>query len=487
MDRTSPQFEKADSLAREILKLARNTLLINLRFLDMALSEFDYLYAPDMVGTDGKNLYYDPRLLLRAYKKDKNSVTRLYLHSLVHCICRHMFAPATVDRPLWDLACDMATEHIVADLDFSGQPAADQSAMHYELRKFEDKPGQLTAERIYTKLKSGRVTEEKIAQLRALFVKDDHRLWYQRLDYGKTLSEEEGEPPEEEPVQLLQKAGGDHSDANTIDTDELEATGYVLADSGEEEKAQLLDPKKELERFWKDVSERLQTDLETTSLQFGEQAGSLLQNLREVNREKYDYSAFLRKFAVMGESMVINDDEFDYIYYTYGMKLFGNMPLIEPLEYKQVKRIREFVIAIDTSGSVRGELVQRFVQKTYNILKQQETFFTRINLHIIQCDAAIQEDVKITTQQEFDRYLQTMQLHGMGGTDYRPVFDYVEKLRQNHEFTNLKGLIYFTDGFGAYPAKQPDYPTAFVFVNDDLANPQVPVWAIKLILQSQDI
>ena len=41
MDRTSPQFEKADSLAREILKLARNTLLINLRFLDMALSEFD--------------------------------------------------------------------------------------------------------------------------------------------------------------------------------------------------------------------------------------------------------------------------------------------------------------------------------------------------------------------------------------------------------------------------------------------------------------
>ncbi|MBQ8975618.1 MAG: metallopeptidase, partial [Oscillospiraceae bacterium] len=205
------------------------------------------------------------------------------------------------------------------------------------------------------------------------------------------------------------------------------------------------------------------------------------------NREKYDYSDFLRKFAVMGESMVINDDEFDYIYYTYGMRLFGNMPLVEPLEYKQVKRIREFVIAIDTSGSVKGELVQRFVQKTYNILKQQETFFTRINLHIIQCDAKVQEDVKITNQQDFDRYLTDMKLMGMGGTDYRPVFEYVEKLKANHEFTNLKGLIYFTDGFGTYPAKQPDYQTAFVFVNDDLANPHVPVWAIKLILQSEDI
>ena len=79
-----------------------------------------------------------------------------------------------------------------------------------------------------------------------------------------------------------------------------------------------------------------------------------MQNLREVNRERYDYTSFLKKFAVMGEVMKINDDEFDYIYYTYGLKLYENMPLIEPLEYKDVKRIREFVIAIDTSGSGRG-------------------------------------------------------------------------------------------------------------------------------------
>ena len=91
------------------------------------------------------------------------------------------------------------------------------------------------------------------------------------------------------------------------------------------------------------------------------------------------------------------------------------MPLIEPLEYREVKRIREFVIAIDTSGSTSGELVQTFVQKTYNILKSTESFFTRINLHIIQCDTVIQEDVKITTQAEFDDYLKRMKLHGLGG------------------------------------------------------------------------
>lgn len=98
----------------------------------------------------------------------------------------------------------------------------------------------------------------------------------------------------------------------------------------------------------------------------------------------------------MGEAMRINDDEFDYVFYSYGMQLFPEkrMPLIEPLEYKDVKRIREFVIAIDTSGSVMGEQVQAFLQKTYNILQSTESFFSHINVHIIQCDEDIQENIK---------------------------------------------------------------------------------------------
>ena len=169
------------------------------------------------------------------------------------------------------------------------------------------------------------------------------------------------------------------------------------------------------------------------------------------------------------------------------MQLYENMPLIEPLEYKDVKRIRDFVIAIDTSGSVAGELVQKFVQKTYNILKSTESFFTKINLHIIQCDAAIQEDVKITSQQEFDDYLKKMKLHGFGGTDFRPVFSYVTSMIECGEFDNLKGMIYFTDGYGTFPARKPDYDAAFVFVDDDAADVKVPPWAIKLVLRTDEI
>ena len=80
-----------------------------------------------------------------------------------------------------------------------------------------------------------------------------------------------------------------------------------------------------------------------------------------------------------------------------------------------------------------------------------------------------------------------MTLKGFGGTDFRPVFDHVERLRKAHEFTNLKGLIYFTDGLGTYPERKPDYDTAFVFLDEDYQNPQVPPWAIKLVLDGEEI
>ena len=143
-------------------------------------------------------------------------------------------------------------------------------------------------------------------------------------------------------------------------------------------------------------------DLDTASSSYGENAGGFIAALREVNREKVDYAAFLRRFAVLGENIQVNDDEFDYIFYTYGMKLYGKMPLIEPLEYKEVKLVREFVVALDTSESVAGSLVQSFVTKTWNILKQTESFFTKVNIHILQCGARVEEDAKIRDQDEFD-------------------------------------------------------------------------------------
>ena len=211
-----------------------------------------------------------------------------------------------------------------------------------------------------------------------------------------------------------------------------------------------------LEDEWRDISQHVQMNLETFAKQQGLDAGGMQQLLAGLNRDRYDYEAFLKKFAVMGEVMKINIDEFDYIFYTYGLKLFKNMPLIEPLEYKEVKRIREFVIAIDTSGSTSGELVNKFLTKTCSILMSTESFFSKVNIHILQCDAQVQDAVKITRREELEDYLRNLTIRGLGGTDFRPVFTYVDQLVKQGEFTRLKGMIYFTDGYGTFPERKPE-------------------------------
>lgn len=456
--------EKLNQLAKDVLHLSRNTLLVNLRFLDAALSQFElFPIEESTLLTDGKHILYNSKHVLESYKTAKEIPVRDYLHIVMHCVFKHMYMDPTLNRPYWDLACDIAVENVITELGFKSVTTVRERQQAQYIAAIKKELKYVTAEKIYSYLRQSVPDPNKIAQIRGLFYADNHEIWYMtvaeiQVRFG--LSSDSGEQGSQ---------GQGHSQ------------GPGQSDNGESGLSAAM------AQVWQTISERMQVDLETFCKQRGLLPGSLTQNLAAMNREKYDYTAFLKKFAVLGEAMKINDDEFDYIFYTYGLRLYEKMPLIEPLEYKEIKAIKEFVIAIDTSGSTSGELVQRFVQKTYNILKSTESFFSKINLHFIQCDADIQEDKKVTCQEDFDEYLKTMQIRGLGGTDFRPVFEYVEQLRKDKEFINLKGLIYFTDGYGEFPARKPDYDTAFVFIDDEYNNPNVPPWAIKLVLQKDEI
>ena len=233
---------------------------------------------------------------------------------------------------------------------------------------------------------------------------------------------------------------------------------------------------------WKNAAYEMGVQLDTYVQLWGAEGSNLAMNLKAVTREKHDYREFLRKFARMGEHMKINDDEFDYVYYCYGLSRYGNLPLIEPLEYNEEKRIRDFVIAIDTSSSTKDGLVRKFIEKTYSILSDETSFFSDMNVVILQCDAAITDVTRISSLGDLNDYLDDLEIKGLGGTDFRPVFAYVDEALERGDFSKLGGLIYFTDGQGTYPARKPDYPAAFVLVEDD-TGVEMPVWAIKIVLE----
>ena len=419
--------EKLRSLGVSILCAARDELYFSMRFLDVALSSFVYRMdiSVSPFGTDGAVMYFHPQYLGGMLRQNRILVNRGYLHMVFHCIFRHMFKQAD-DARYWDLSCDIAAEHLIDGCDLRPVRWSRSLLRRETYRKLEDKKRVMNAERIFRELKSWELTEKELAGLEEEFRADDHRYW-------------ENKNPE-----------------------------------------QKQDP--ELRKKWQEINEKMETDLETFSKEASEQNGSFLGELRVENRERQDYREFLRKFSVLREEMGTDPDTFDYGFYSYGLSLYGNMPLIEPQETREVKRIADFAVVIDTSMSCSGALVRRFLEETYSVLKQNDSYFRKVNVHIIQCDEKVHKDVKITSEEELREYMEHFELYGEGGTDFRPAFAYVDELIRQGEFDDLKGLIYFTDGYGIYPPHMPAYKTAFVFAEEDYTDADVPPWAIRLIL-----
>lgn len=412
-------------LAAQVLALARDNILVSMRFLDVALMELEWQEKGDIGGvfTDGSTVWYDARYILRLYKQDPRLVTRAMLHLLLHCVFFHSFAYDKVERELWDLAADMAVESVILEMGLPMAAVDTDPEAENKLRVWREDVGSLTAERIYKYMRQSPTTSRERQELIRLFYRDGHSRW--------------------EPAQEIQ-----------------------------------MTPEQ-----WRKISERVKADLKSfTKSRTNTQ--ELEKNLAEATRDRYDYSAILKRFTVMGEDLTVNDEEFDYIYYTYGLERYGNMPLIEPLEYRDAKKVKEFVIALDTSASCRGPVVKEFLNKTYSILKGAENFFTRINVHIIQCDNEVQSDTKITCDEDFQAFLARGRLQGFGATDFRPVFDYVDSLLEQGEFENLKGLIYFTDGYGIYPERMPGYDVIFAFLEEDEMRQPVPPWSMKVVIES---
>ena len=238
---------------------------------------------------------------------------------------------------------------------------------------------------------------------------------------------------------------------------------------------------------WQRTAARTQTAMETV---FSNQAtgGEAVREQLAVSAQPLtDYRAFLRRFAALREEVAIDADSFDYGYYAYGLRHYGNMPLIEPLETREVRKIEDFVIAIDTSMSTSGELVRRFLSYTYGLLRDSESFFRHINLRILQCDDQLRADQRITSEHDLRDYMEHFELIGQSATDFRPVFEHIDKLLAAGAFHHLRGMIYFTDGLGIYPKKRPKYDAAFVMLEGEAHPENVPPWGIRAVLRESEI
>ena len=258
--------------------------------------------------------------------------------------------------------------------------------------------------------------------------------------YGGTQTEE---------IQLNEDSfwsGGPHNNNSTTAKANLEQVRSLIFNG------------KEQEERWKNIASQVSTAMSASLTRQADGGETLTEQARIAARDETDYRAFLRRFAAPREILKSDDDAFDPIYYTYGLQTFGNMPLIEPPETREERRIEDLVIAIDTSMSTTGETVRAFLSTTY------------------------WSDTVITDAFQLKTYMDHVTLSGGSATDFRPVFAHVEELRKQGALPALRGLLYFTDGMGIYPTHRTDYETAFILPEEPPLAYHVPPWAIRIVL-----
>jgi len=126
----------------------------------------------------------------------------------------------------------------------------------------------------------------------------------------------------------------------------------------------------------------------------------------------------------------------------------------------------EIAVAIDTSGSIRANEMEEFLSEV-SALKGQ----MRARVTLLACDSALADGAPWVFE-PWEEFSCPAEIHGGGGTDFRPVFDWLERQGQPPEM-----LVYFTDAQGRFPQSEPNFPVIWLVKGKD----QVP-WGQRVQL-----
>ena len=458
-----------ERLALDVIALARVQVLASHHYLAGAIGRLrlvsGHIGGGFALATDGSALAYDADRIVREFSSSETVPTHDFLHPVLHCVLLHTFAVQGVDERAWNLACDICVERLTASL--LGARAGERGARIGQALAVVETAcdGSISAQRVYRQLMRG-AWSSFLEDWEKLFASDDHAPWYgSPIESGPDAASGDGFDDSAEPGPGAAEAGEEAGASVGRQVDELDAD--------------------ELREDWKRIARMMKAAIESMPREQGKRAGILVEEVQAAMRERVDYAQWLRQFAAMGEHLRLSDEEFDPVFYTYGLRRYGNLPLIEPLEQREERRIRTFAIVIDTSQSVSGEAVRRFVDETCSILRTSGAFSNEVNLRIIQCDSKVQSDDAISRLEDLRKWGDSVELRGFGGTDFRPAFEYVDGLVEAGELRGLDGLVYFTDGWGTYPERRPEYKVAFVFHDDDHRPQDVPTWAVQVTLMDE--
>jgi predicted metal-dependent peptidase len=414
-------------LAKDILMHCRLKVQDKLPFFTMAIYYLTLEADEDIetMATDGYYLYYNPTYVIKQYKDDKNILYICIIHILLHCLLRHFAKKQYTYYELFDVSMDVVVYLMLVELGFITKKAKkDVLTSIPELDEFLRVKKINDSTSIYNAALVDDMLSKALLSNASLFQLDIHDYWTKP-----------------------KKINGNNRFSGSLS--------------------------KTWNKMYLEISSILRLGNE-----IGYDTGNFTQMFisEDCSESQISYEEHLRRLASFDEVLRIDVDNLDVMWYTTGLEMYDDMPIIEFNELKEDYVINEFILAIDTSGSCSGEIMENFLSQTIKIFKDMELKNRRIKAKIIQCDAKIVDERDISCSEDIELYTSNFQAFGFGGTDFNPVFDRIKELQDKGSFLNLKGLIYLSDGEGSFPEEKPPYETIFVLPNNSWTNEYIPEW-----------
>jgi predicted metal-dependent peptidase len=381
---------------RQRLSAARAVLVLDHPFfgalaLRMAMEEETQGRTRTM-ATDGRSIFYD-----QAFVKGCSDLELIGLlaHEVMHPAMQHHTRRGDRDLALWNDAADYAINPILTEAGFT-LPGEVLNDLQYR---------GMTAEQIYDALNQ---------------------------PHGGGHEDEEAQDPDGTAERGSDNSEGDGSDNGNGDDPNDGAVGDET-DTGVARKVGAVldapDPAQQEAEWQVAVKQATQA-----AQMMGQLPGGMALVVEEATRPRIAWKAILRRFVQQFASA-------DYSWRMPNRRYVAGGVYLPELRSESMPVI---VVAVDTSAST-SSVLPVFKAELQSIVDECQPEATLV----MMADATVQRVDRFERGDPIE-----FNVEGLGGTDFRPVFEYVD-----HEQVNPACLIYLTDGDGCYPDQPSDCPT----------------------------
>lgn len=402
------------------LSAARTRLILEKPFLGALVMHLELKAAdPEQVsstGTDARHFYYNPAFIRHL---DLAQTQFMLAHEAMHCALGHFARRQHREIRRWDVACDHAVNLILWEERLKPPPGILMNPEYHGLTAEEiyplippDPEEQTIDSHLYDNASgTGSQSRPERAQ------KPDRERSDEQA--GEGMGEGEGQTPPsprggERPKEPANRQDGAGSRAEIAGLSETE--------------------KEELGRQWQ---QRLAAAAQAAA-QAGKLSPSLARMIDELVTPKLPWRMLLARYL---RSCARDDYSFQKPSRREGEAILPSLS----------STMIDVVVVLDTSGSIDDEELAEFLSEV-DVLKAQ--IHARVVLHA--CDERLCANGP-WIYEIWEPLRLPGDLTGGGGTDFRPVFRWIEETGMRPDV-----LVYFTDAEGTFPAVEPPYPVIWL-------------------------